>query len=144
MPRGPVPAESNPPITPWYFKPSQFAISDITRGATTIVTMSPNTTGGVSVDPNYVVGQQVRINMTFGYGMPQINRQTAFVISVPSTYTVELDIDSRFYSPFDTTPTGATTPSQIVAIGDINQGQINSSGRINNLTYIPGSFQNIS
>lgn len=144
MSRGPVPAQSNPPINPWYYQPSLFTIADITRGSTTIVTMNSNTTGGTSVNPNYVVGQKIRFNITFGYGMPQINKQEAYVISVPSTYTVEVNIDSRFYNAFDTSPTGATTPSQIIAIGDINSGQINSSGRINNLTYIPGSFRDIS
>jgi hypothetical protein len=144
MSRGPVPVYSNPRITPWYYAPSKFDIADITRGRTTIVTMTPSTTGGTTVNPNYVVGQRVRINMTFGYGMPQINTKEAYVLSVPSSTTVELDIDSRFFNAFDTSPTGATTPSQIVAIGDINSGQINSSGRTNQLSYIPGSFRDIS
>ena len=144
MSRGPVPAYANPPITPWYYQPSVFPIADITRGRTTLVTMDANTTGGTTVNPNYVIGQLVRFNMTFGYGIRQINKQQGYVISVPSTYVVEVDIDSRFYNDFDTTPTGATTPSQIIAVGDINSGQINSSGRINNLTYIPGSFRVIS
>lgn len=144
MSRGPVPAESNPAINPWYYKPSVFTIANIAKGATTLVTMNANTTGGTTVNPNYVVGQLVRFNMTFGYGMRQINKQQGYVISVPSTYVVEVDINSTDYNSFIPTPTGATTPSQIIAIGDINSGQINSTGRINNLTYIPGSFQDIS
>jgi hypothetical protein len=144
MSRGPVPAYSNPAITPWYYTPSKFSIADITRGITTVVTMTPSNVGGTTVYPNYVIGQRVRINMTYGYGMPQINTMEAYVLSVPSSTTVQLDIDSRFFNAFDTTPTGATTPSQIIAVGDINSGQINSSGRTNQLTYIPGSFRDIS
>ena len=139
-----APAQNNPAITPWYYQPSKFAIADITRGQTTTITIIPATTGGTTVNPNYVVGQKVRIQMSFGYGMRQIDNQEAIVLSVPSVNTVEINIDSSAYNAFITSPVYSTTPSQIIAIGDINSGETNGSGPSSTVTYIPGSFRDIS
>jgi len=40
--------------------------------------------------------------------------------------------------------TNPVVVAQILAIGDVNQGAINSLGRRNNGTFIPGSFIDIS
>ena len=141
---GPFAPQSNPPVNAQYYEPTFFTISNITKGRTTVVTMNDNVINGETITPNYVVGQEVKILMTFGYGMRQISNRKAYVLSLPSASSVEIDIDSRDFNDFIPNPTYSITPSQIVAIGSINSGQINSNGRINNLVYIPGSFINIS
>ena len=141
---GPTPAYNNPPIEPQYFEPSRFVISDIAQGQTTTVTMVPSTTGGSTVQPNYVIGQLVRFVIPDAYGIRQINEKKGYVLSLPSSTQVEVDIDSTSFDPFITSPTDDSQDPQIIAVGDVNQGQINESGRVNVKTYIPGSFRNVS
>ncbi len=136
----PIPAYSNPPIQSQFYQPQRFVISDITRGITTLVT--------TSVDHDYVIGQLIRFILPSLYGTYQINEVQGYVISIPGDNQVVVDIDSRFMDAFISSPSipinQAYTVAQILAIGDIANGQINSNGRNNNLTYIPGSFINIS
>jgi hypothetical protein len=141
---GPVPAETNPAITPWYYQPTTFPISAVTRGATTTVTLTAVTTGGTTVNPNFVIGQEVRFLIPNGYGIRQLNNQKGYVLSLPSSTSVEVDIDSTSYNAFIVSPSGANSSAQLVPVGDINSGQVNTSGRTNQLTYIPGSFIDIS
>jgi len=130
----PIPAYSNVPIEPQFYQPSRFVISDITLGQTTIVQTTE--------DMNYVIGQQVRLIIPPTFGTRQLNEQTAFVISIPNDDEVELDISSAGMDSFINS--SATTKAQILAIGDVNSGVINSSGRTNNGTFILGSFIDIS
>lgn len=131
---GPTPAYSNPPINPQYYEPSRFKITNIVLGATTTVT--------TSVDHNYIIGQQCRLLVPESFGCSQLNGQTGYVIEIPAANEVVLNIYSVGGNPF--TSSSATTPPQILAIGDIIQGAINQNGRQNNGTYVPGSFINIS
>jgi len=131
---GPVPPYSNPPIQPQFYAPSKFFISNITLGVTTIVTTTANM--------NYVVGQQVRLTIPNGFGCIQLNEMPAYVISLPALNQVELDLFTAGQDGF--IASSATTQPQITAIGDINPGAINSQGRVNNSTFIPGSFIDIS
>ncbi len=210
---GPVPLYNNPPIHPDWYQPRKFFIADITFGTTTLVTTSE--------DHDYVIGQAVRLLIPKAYGASQLNYVQGFVLSIPDTDQVEIDIVSTGFNEFLTDPflvsiTGATqanpcvltasnnfnfifnqyigiqdvsgmlelnnrifrilasdattitidvdasgyaayisggealllnqitTRPQILAIGDINSGVVNTSGRTNNITYIPGSFINIS
>ena len=144
MVAGPTAPQSNPPITPQYHSPSLFSISAITLGATTTVTMTASSIGGTTVNPNYVVGQLVRFIIPPLYGTRQLNQQTGYVISLPSSTQVEVDIDSALYDAFVSSPTGSASVAQISAIGDINSGPINSSGPSSAQTYIDGSFRDIS
>jgi hypothetical protein len=143
--QGPIAPFSNLPIAPQNFQPSQFVITGITYGITTVFTLA-NSTNGVA--PNYVIGQEIRINMPKAYGARQLNGQTGFVLSLPTTNSVEVSINSVVTDAFISSPTfkfgQSATPPQIVAIGDISFGQINSSASIGLGTFIPGSFQNIS
>ena len=135
---GPIAPFSNPPIQPEYFQPWRFVIEDILLGPTTTVTITiPSIT-----TLNYIVGQQVRLLIPPTFGCRQLNNQTAFVISVNLPDQVILDINSSGGDPYISS--SATTPAQILAIGDINTGQISSTGIIINLVTIPGSFINIS
>lgn len=136
---GPHPAYSNPPIEPQYFQPSRFEIANITLGITTLVETTE--------DQNYVIGQLIRLIIPQDYGSYQLNNVEGYVIEIPSDTEVVVDIDSRFSNPYISSPT-LTFPnfsiSQIMAIGEINSGSINASGRINLSTKISGSFINIS
>lgn len=141
---GPVAPERNPNIHPEWYIPSRFVISEITRGQTTTVTMTPTVIQGVTIDPNYVIGQEVKLNIPLPYGIQQINDRKGYVLSIPSSTQVVISIDSSSFDSFISNPTNTSQDPQILAIGDVNQGTINSSGRVNLGTFIPGSFINIS
>ena len=130
----PIPAYQNLPIEAQYYQPSQFFISGLTLGPTTVVT--------TTVNHNYVIGQLVRLMIPQSNGTQQLNGQPGYVISIPASNQVEVNISSLNMTPFVTTI--APTQPQILAIGDINQGPINANGPFAEQTYIPGSFINIS
>lgn len=133
---GPIAPESNPPINPQFYQPGIFYITSITLGTLTTVT--------TSVNNNYVVGQNVRLLIPFPYGAGQLNEQEGLVLSIAAPNQVVLSINSQQSDAFIASPVqpGNTRP-QIAAIGDINSGQTNT-GRTGNITFIPGSFINIS
>ncbi len=130
----PIPIYQNLPIRDDFYKPSRFVISAITLGTTTTVTTTE--------DHNYVIGQLCRLYIPPTFGCRKINQQTGYVIGIPSTTQVILDLISTGDDPF--IASSATTQAQILAIGDINLGSTNTSGRQNTSTFIPGSFQDIS
>lgn len=134
--KGPIAPENNPPIHPEYFKPKEFNISSITNGTTTLVQ--------TTVDHDYVVGQLVRLLISQLFGATQFNEKLGYVISIPSFQEIVIGIDSSYFDLFIPNPTLNTTQPQIVAVGDINTGFINSHGKWINGTFIPGSFRNIS
>lgn len=132
----PTPPYSNPPIHPEYFEPRRFEISNIVLGRTTLIT--------TSVNHDYVIGQEVRLLIPTFYGSSQLNEKQGLVIIIPAPNQVVLEIDSsKNVDTFIPSPAYGPNPPQIVPIGDYNSGQINT-GRNNNLTYISGSFRNIS
>lgn len=130
----PIPAYSNVPINAQYYQPSRFVISAITRGKTTTITTTE--------DHNYVISQEVRLIIPPSFGTRGLNGQSAFVISIPASNQVVLDISSVGMDAFIAST--ATTKAQILAIGDISSGVSNSNGISSQGTYIPGSFINIS
>jgi hypothetical protein len=131
----PIPVFQNLPIEPQFYQPSQFFISAISLGVTTIVTATTNM--------NYIVGQLVRILIPNGFGTRQLNEQLGYVISLPAGNQVEVNINSAAYDPFKNNAL-LTTKAQILAVGDNNSGIISSTGRVIPTTNIPGSFINIS
>lgn len=132
----PTPPFSNPPINPQYYVPQRFLIANLTLGINTVVT--------TSVAHDYVIGQQIRLLIPSFYGSFQLNEQEGMVISIPSPTQVLVNIDSsRNVNAFIPSPSYTLNAAQIIAVGDFNSGQINT-GRNNNLTFIPGSFRNIS
>lgn len=132
---GPIAPESNPPINPQFYQPRVFDISAITLGQTTTVT--------TTVDHDYIVGQIVRLLIAQPFGSFQLNEQIANVISIPASNQIVLSLNSTNANPFISNPTSNISQPQVVAVGDINSGQINT-GRMGNLTFIPGSFIDIS
>jgi hypothetical protein len=133
---GPIAPESNPPINPQYYQPGVFYISAIFRDVFTAVTTVGN--------HNYVVGQLVRLVIPMIYGAFQLNEREGYVTAIPLPDQVLINIDSTNADPFVANPMSGTTQPQIVAVGDVNTGQINASGKISQKTYIPGSFVDIS
>jgi hypothetical protein len=142
---GPVPPFTNVPINSDYYQPSQFFIQDISIGLETTIT--------TTVNHNYVLGQLVRIliplsTTTIGsktISIPtcyELNEQTGNVIEIPAENQITLDLNSQFATPFATSTN--TTQPQVVAVGDVNTGYLNSTGRVSSTTTIPGSFINIS
>lgn len=132
---GPTPPYSNVAIEPQFYQPSIFFISAISLGLTTTVTTTANN--------NYVVGQLVRLVIPPSFGCRQLNEQTGYVLSLPAANQVVLSINSSVnVDPYISS--SASTKAQIIAIGDISNGQTNSTGRANTGTFIPGSFINIS
>lgn len=139
---GPQAPYSNPPIQPQFYLPNRFVISAITLGQTTTITVTPANFNGISINLNYVIGQLVRFLIPQPFGTRQLDGQQGYVISLPATNQAEIAIDSSKYSAFISAT--STQSPQVVAIGDINQGAINATGRVNNGTFIPGSFIDIS
>jgi hypothetical protein len=131
----PIPPYQNLPIEPQNYKPRQFFISGVDLGVETAITTTE--------DMDYEIGQEVRLLIPPTFGCRQLNNQTGFVVSIPFPNEVTLNIDSsQNVDPF--TSSNSTTQPQILAIGDINNGSTNNQGRINNITYPPGAFINIS
>jgi hypothetical protein len=134
---GPIPDYNNPPITPEYYSPNLSVLQTITpvnTFKTVIVTVFPN---------EFVVGQLVRFVLPPNVGMDSLNEQPAYITSIVDSQTFIVAADSTGQNPFDPSRNPRQTPF-VIPVGDVNSGQINSSGRINNLLYIPGSFINIS
>ncbi len=132
----PIPAYQNVPIRTDFYKPQRFVISNVTLGLETTVT--------TTVDHDYVIGQQVRLIIPSSFGCFQLNEVKGYVLSIPADNQVVIYIDSsRNVDPF-ISATATTASPQILAIGDINSGIINATGRLNTGTFIPGSFQDIS
>lgn len=130
----PIPVYQNLPIESQNYKPSMFFISGISLGLTTTVT--------TTVNHNYVISQQCRLIIPPAYGSRLLNGKTGYVISIPSSNQIELDIVSQDADPFINA--GTSQSAQILAIGDVNSGAINASGRSPTSTFIPGTFINIS
>ena len=137
---GPIAPYNNVPIAPQNFQPSQFPITAISLGFSTTVTMGNSTN---SVPPNYIVGQLCRLLIPSSFGSIQLNQVSGYVLSIPSSTSVVLGINSsQNVDPF--VLSNATTVAQIVAVGDVNQGVTNATGLSNQGTFVPGCFQNIS
>lgn len=131
----PIPPYSNPPIESQFYQPSRFVISAVTLGQTTTVTTTS--------DMNYVVGQLARLLIPPSFGCFQLNEKQGYVLSIPASNQVVLSIDSS-QNVNQFIASSATTVAQILGIGDVNNGTINSNGRSSEGTAIPGSFINIS
>lgn len=131
----PIPAYSNVPIEPQNYQPRQFFISGVTLGFKTTVTTTQNT--------DFVVGQLVRLIIPPQFGCIQLNEAQGYVLSMPAPNQLVLDINSsQNVDPYHSS--SATTKPQVLPVGDVNTGAINSQGRMNNGTFIPGSFINVS
>jgi hypothetical protein len=104
------------------FIPRVAIIDDIVEGEITLI--------GTTVPITFIVGQSVKIvipppqlaTMTapaYDYGMPEINGMTGFIVmidpNIPDQFFI--DIDSRFFQPFNYQP-NATQLAQAVPVGE--------------------------
>lgn len=77
-------------------------------------------------------------------GMTQLNGNTYTILTASPT-TITIGVNSTLFTAYTSGGTATITLlPQVLAIGDVNTGQINSNGRSNTGTFIPGSFINIS
>lgn len=143
---GPIAGFRNVPIMPGYFKPRVFNITAIALGVATVITCATAF--------NYTIGQEVRFLIPSFYGCQQLTGQTGLVIALPASNQVTVNINSVGYNAFIPSPTYGPTKPQIIAIGDVNTGNITyisfananvtATGRITTSTVLPGSFINTS
>lgn len=132
---GPIAPGNNYPINANYYEPKFFFISDIYLGQVTTVTTTE--------DHDYVIGQGCRLIVPPINGCRQLNESQGMVIEIPSANQLVLNIDSsRNVDLFQSS--SANTQPQILAVSNFNGGSTNSQGRVNQSTFIPGSFINIS
>lgn len=132
---GPIAPYNNLPIQTQNYQPRGFVISAVSLGQTTTITATE------SMD--FVIGQLVRLLIPRVYGCTQLNDKQAYVIAIPAANQVTLQLDSSRNVNAFTSATYIESP-QIIPVGDVNTGAINPLGRIENTTYIDGSFMNIS
>lgn len=125
---------------------SSNADSFISTNVQTVITGASNAVFCVlTTNNNFSVGQYVLISGVSG--MTQLNGNN-YLITAQSPTTLTINVNSSGFGAYTSGGNcylvGANlTQSQILAVGDINSGQINT-GRTGNITYIPGSFINIS
>lgn len=133
----PTPAYQNTVPEPEFYQPSRYVIEDIDLGVETTITTTE--------DHNYVIGQECRLLIPASFGSYQLNEVKGYVLSIPQSDQVVLSIDSsRNVDAYIAASVTYPSVAQIIAVGDYNSGQQNTQGRTNQLTYIPGSFINIS
>lgn len=81
-------------------------------------------------------------------GMTQLNGNVYQILAQRAT-SITIQVDSSSFSLYTSGGTATVFPTngsvaQIVAVGDINSGVTNTSGRNSTGTFIPGSFVDIS
>ena len=132
----PIPLYQNLPINAQYYQPSRFVINAVTLGINTLIQTIENM--------NYVIGQEVRLIIPPTFGCRQLNEKKGFVISIPNPNQVLVSINSsKNVNAFINSSDPINSP-QILAIGDVNTGATNFHGLRHQLTFIPGSFRDIS
>lgn len=100
---------------PLYY-PRRRTISKITRGTTTLVTMT--------VTHGYKVGQQVRFHVPEAFGTVELENLVGNIIAIDTTTTtgntITVDIDSSAFTAFAWPLTAApyTTPAEVVPVGE--------------------------
>lgn len=107
----PVPPYANVPIQDQFYSPSRLNIANITRGQTTVI--------DTTTVHEYVIGQEVRLVIPRLFGSYQLNEAQGYVISIPSTTSVEVTInsvnsDAFIPSPYTATITNITQASSAV------------------------------
>lgn len=74
------------------FYPTTVTITRVTQAVNPLVTYS--------IPHGYTVGQQIRFNVTSGFGMIELDGRTANILSVPSSTTLTVDVDTTGFTPF--------------------------------------------
>lgn len=97
------------------FQPAMRNISAITNAFPCEVT--------TTINHQYIVGTIVRLYIPFADGMQQANQLTGTILSVPTTTTFTLDIDTRLFDVFSI-PIGVSphvnVSANVVPVGESN------------------------
>jgi len=139
-------------LYPYLYVPGVSFISAITLGSTTTIS--------TTTAHNLVVGQEVAFRIPSVYGTVQLNSlpnilipgspMYGYVVSVPSSNSVVVNINSTNYTAFNSNQTVASVDGlsfpQMVAVGDVNTGgtqisagsQLYPSPVVNGVTSIGG------
>lgn len=104
-------AETNIAVVNPIYQPAMRQIAAITNGFPAIVTTTFN--------HNYITGTIIRLDITPGHGMQQANQLFGPIIRLTPT-TFSIAIDTTLFDPF-VVPAVQTTPSQTLAIGEVNE-----------------------
>ncbi len=120
------------------YSPIACPISDVTQEQYPIVT--------TTIDHSFVVGNRVQFSIPQAWGMYQLDGLKAYVITVPSSNEIVVNVDTSTFNVF-VTPTPPNIyvviePAQVAGIGDINTGTSSSGGIPANPNTIPGAYQN--
>lgn len=88
----------------------------------------------------YVVGQLVRFHVPVPYGMYQINEQLGLVLTVPTSNTFTVNVDTKAFSAFNPSPTyPGNMAAQVSPVGDENNTSATTS---HNASTVSGAFVN--
>lgn len=105
--------------------PSALEITAVSRAYPMVVTTSANT---VTQSNSYIVGQLVRFNIPYGYGMQQLNGQTLKIFSV-SGNDLTFNIDSRNFDAFSV-PISGQKPASVAPAGSNNLSYSNETNNV--------------
>ncbi len=124
-------------------KYNSFISSPFVASITNITQASP---GVITANNSFTTG--VHLLLQDIGGMEELNDSVVNTTSNNST-TITLAINTSSFTAYSGGGTATKYPidsrvPQIIAIGDVNSGPINTSGRTNNITFVPGSFIDIS
>lgn len=112
--------------------PLNVEVSNITQAANASVTTDSA--------HYYVVGQLVRFHVPKPYGMEELNEKLAQVLTVPTTTSFTVNVDSRGFTAFIPSPTyPGNMAAQVSAVGDVNNASRTTTS--NGLT-VSGAFIN--
>lgn len=115
------------------FYPYICDIEAISQGANTIVT--------TSIDHMFVIGNQVQFFIPKQWGITQLNLLKGFVIDVPASDQITVNIDTSTFNAF-VTPSGPAIvdPAQVSPIGDGNSGNLSPGGIPVSPNQVPGAY----
>lgn len=102
----------------------QFPVTQPAMRNITAITNATNALVTTSFAHQYIPGIIVRLYIPQSCGMPQANQQTATILTVPSTTTFTIDLNTTTYQPFSIP--GSPNPHiqvspQVVPIGEVNE-----------------------
>jgi hypothetical protein len=97
------------------FKPAMRIVTAITQASSCLVT--------TSFDHNYAIGLIVRLDIPPAFGMQQVNQQVGTILTLPTTTTFTLNIDTTQYDSFTTPGTypADAQSAQVVPVGEVNE-----------------------
>lgn len=97
-------AEENP-----IFQPAVRLVDDVTKADPALIT--------TSFDHDYIIGTTVRFYIPDTYGMYQLNHLVGEILTIPTTDTFTVSIDTRDFNTFSV-PGSPKQYAQVVPIGE--------------------------